>query len=87
MAWRRVDHHHVHHHVDQQPLPAAAPSWHSMTQAQAEQGLTFCGLAIMVNPLRPDTAAVLTNLQVVCEGLCEGMGRRIANTQKMHPHT
>ncbi|KAI3436891.1 hypothetical protein D9Q98_006299 [Chlorella vulgaris] len=34
-----------------------------MAQDELEAGLRFCGLAVMVNPLRADTAAVIAQLQ------------------------
>ena len=46
----------------------------AMGQDSLEQGLSFLGFAVMVNPLRPDTAEVLAKLQeagircVMCTG-------------------
>lgn len=37
---------------------------HAMSQSDAEQGVALCGLAVLLNPMRADTPAVLTTLQV-----------------------
>lgn len=42
------------------PLPARP----CVPQDELEAGLLFCGLAVMVNPLRGDTTAIIAQLQV-----------------------
>ncbi len=46
------------------PLPGVTlTELASLVQEELEAGLGFMGLAVMVNPLRPDTAQVLAELQ------------------------
>lgn len=42
--------------------PAASLRWQVLSQEEVEAGLRFCGFSLLVNALRPDTAAVVGQL-------------------------
>lgn len=60
-------------------LPAALPT----LQDELEAGLLFCGLAVMVNPLRGDTTAIIAQLQV-CRAALLTCGAAAAAGAQLH---